>query len=238
MSVTAKKLSESGARGHELDGIIREHLQVIDNKLLHADRTWGRNTVIYDLPVVFSLPGLDKRDAQRIVYSAIIRSLEKRGFETRILLEERRCAICIAWMTDLDSSEVEAMSALIRSKRITSVELDPFLTQGAVPAPNAVTSVRVGVAPPPAPLRVTDSSAVMRPRGGVVRRHDVDNHTNNHAYSAHSSHNAHSSHSVNNSYQDDASSLVSNALETSRHESRNSRKISAAETELLQLMKK
>ena len=169
MSVTAKRLSTSGARGRELDAIVREHLQIIDDKLLHSERTWGRNTIIHDLPVNFVLPGLQKPDAQRIVYSAILRSLDKRGFETRILLESDRTAICIAWMTDLDSQEVEAMSALIRSKRVTGSELEPFLAHGAVPAPHAASSVRAGVAAPPVQMRVVDAGAVMRPRGGVER---------------------------------------------------------------------
>ena len=172
MAVTAKRLSQSGARGREIEAIVREHLQIIDDKLLHADRTWGRNTLIYDLPVTFALPGLDKRDAQRIVYSAIIRSLDKRGFETRILLEEDRTAICVAWMTDLDSREVEAMSALIRAKRVSSSDLEPFILHGAVAAPHAASSVRAGVAEPPAALYVGDSS-IMRPRGGIEIRRET-----------------------------------------------------------------
>jgi hypothetical protein len=174
MAVTAKRLSQSGARGRELEAIVREHLQIIDDKLLHAERTWGRNTLVYDIPVTFALPGLDKRDAQRIIYSAILRSLDRRGFETRILLEDDRTAVCIAWMTDLDSQEVEAMSALIRAKRVTSAGLEPFIMYGAIAAPNAASAVRSGMADPPAPLWVADSSAVMRPRGGVERRDSRD----------------------------------------------------------------
>jgi len=170
MAVTAKRLSQSGARGRELEAIVREHLQIIDDKLLHAERTWGRNTLVYDIPVTFALPGLDKRDAQRIIYSAILRSLDKRGFETRILLEDDRTAVCIAWMTDLDSREVEAMSALIRAKRVSSAGLEPFIMHGAINAPNAASAVRAGTADPPAPLWVAESDAVMRPRGGIERR--------------------------------------------------------------------
>ena len=168
MAVTAKQLSKSGARGRELDLIVREHLQIIDDRLLHSERTWGRNTLIYDLPVIFALPGLDKRDAQRIVYSAIIRSLDRRGFETRILLEPDRTALCVAWMTDLDTEEVEAMSALIRAKRVSGPELEPFLARGAIPAPRAATAARAGVAAAAAPLRFVESGAEMRPRGGVA----------------------------------------------------------------------
>jgi hypothetical protein len=174
MAITAKRLSQSGARGRELESIVREHLQIIDDKLLRAERTWGRNTLVHDLPVTFGLPGLDKRDAQRIVYSSILRSLDRRGFETRILLEPERTAVCIAWMTDLDSQEVEAMSAFIRAKRVSSDALGPFVAHGALPAPNSAAAVRAGIAEPPAPLRVVESGAIMRPRGGVERQDDSD----------------------------------------------------------------
>jgi hypothetical protein len=149
MSVTAKNLSKSGARGKDLDAVVREQLQIIDDKLLRADRTWGRNVVVHDLPTVLALPGLDKKDAQRIVYSSILRSLDRRGFETRIILEDDFTKIAIAWMTDLDAEEVEAMNALIRAKRIQNGMLQDFVQQPArAPAPPMTASSDGGLRPP------------------------------------------------------------------------------------------
>jgi hypothetical protein len=166
MSVSAKQLSKSGARGKDLDAVVREHLQIIDDKLLKADRTWGRNVVTHDLPTVLALPGLDKKDAQRIVYSTILRSLDRRGFETRILLEPDFTTVYIAWMTDLDIEEVEAMNALIRAKRIQRDALETFVQRGAAPAPRAATAVRQGRAEPAPPMTVADDG-IMKPRGGM-----------------------------------------------------------------------
>jgi hypothetical protein len=166
MSVSAKQLSKSGARGKDLDAVVREHLQIIDDKLLKADRTWGRNVVTHDLPTVLALPGLDKKDAQRIVYSTILRSLDRRGFETRILLEPDFTTVYIAWMTDLDIEEVEAMNALIRAKRIQRDALETFVQRGAAPAPRTATAVRQGRAEPAPPMTVADDG-IMKPRGGM-----------------------------------------------------------------------
>ena len=127
MAVTAKQLSKSGARGKDLDAIVREHLQIIDDKLLRADRTWGRNVVTHDLPTMLTLPGLDKKTAQRILYSTILRSLERRGFETRILLDPDVTTIYIVWTTDLDTEEMNAMNVLIRTKRIQHSDLGEFI---------------------------------------------------------------------------------------------------------------
>lgn len=166
MSVSAKQLSKSGARGKDLDAVVREHLQIIDDKLLKADRTWGRNVVTHDLPIVLALPGLDKKDAQRIVYSTILRSLDRRGFETRILLEPDFTRVYIAWMTDLDIEEVEAMNALIRAKRIQQDALETFVQRGAAPAPRAAMAVRQGRAEPAPSMTVADDG-IMKPRGGM-----------------------------------------------------------------------
>jgi len=157
MSVSAKQLSKSGARGKQLDTLIRDQLQIIDDRLLQADRTWGRNVVAVDLPTAIPLAGLDKKDAQRIIYSTIIRSLERRGFETRLLLEPEHTKIFISWMTDLDSTEIEAMNIVIREKRIDTKDLAIYLECG-----NS-TSIMYR----PSDTRPADTSlADMRPNGG------------------------------------------------------------------------
>jgi hypothetical protein len=126
MAVNARQLSKSGARGKDLDAVVREQLHIIDDKLLKANRAWGRNVVTHDLPVSLPIPGLDKKDAQRILYSSVLRSLEKRGFETRILLEPERTTLFIAWTTDLGAGEVEAMNELISGRRLRREELEEF----------------------------------------------------------------------------------------------------------------
>lgn len=167
MSVTAKQLSKSGARGKDIDNLIREQIHLIDDRLLRAERTWGRNVVAHDLPTMFGVPGLDKKDAQRIVYSAIIRSYDKRGFETRLLLETERSTLFLAWMTDLDVEEVAAMNALIRARRIKPNDLPRFLNHGLAGAPRSAAAAREGRTPPAPAMAVADGDRAMQPRGGM-----------------------------------------------------------------------
>jgi hypothetical protein len=166
MSVQAKQLSKLGSRGHDLDTIVREHIQIIDDKLLKAPRVWGRNVISHDIPMLPPMLGLDKKDAQRIVYTAILRSFDRRGFETRILIEENITTIYVAYVTDLDTVEVEAMNALLRARRVTRDALGEFIERGAAPSPRSATAARHGDAPPAPRLRV-GSSGVMMPRGGM-----------------------------------------------------------------------
>ncbi len=135
MSVTVRQLSKSGAKGKELDALVREQLLMIDDKLLRADRTWGRNVVMHELPVGYALPGLEKKDGQRIVYSSILRSLMERGFGVRILLESERTLLYLEWVTDINREEIDAMNRLIRSASIRREEVDSFLSRDAAAPP-------------------------------------------------------------------------------------------------------
>jgi hypothetical protein len=129
MSVTAKQLSKSGAKGKDLDSIVREQLLIIDDRLQRADRTWGRNIISQDLPTNFTFAGLEKKDAQRIIYTAIVRSLQERGFSVRLLLDPDRTTCFLEWVTDLNSEEVHAMNRLIRQVRIGADQVEEFLSR-------------------------------------------------------------------------------------------------------------
>jgi len=167
MSVTAKSLSKTSARGDLIDSLVREHIGIIDTKLLRHERVWGRNCVQYDLPSNIPIPGLSKPDAQRILYSALIRAYEKRNFEVGLAILDEGSRLYIAWMTDLDAVEVEAMNALIRARRLGSRdEVIDFLAHGRAPAPHAASTARRGVAGAPEALTTADTRS-MRSRGGM-----------------------------------------------------------------------
>ena len=118
MSVTVKRLNKVSARGKVLDSIVRDHLQIIDDKLLKVDRKWGTNVVSHELPLNLLIPGLDKKSAQLVVYSSIIRSLNKRGFGAKILLEDDKTVLYIDWQTGLSDESLDAMGSLIKHSRI------------------------------------------------------------------------------------------------------------------------
>lgn len=132
MSVTANQLSKSGAKGKVFERIIREQLQVIDDRMQRADRVWGRNIVAHDLPTTFSIPGLQKSDAQRIVYGSILRNLKdpKRGFKVRILLEPDRTVLYTEWETDIDEKDIRALNREIRDAQILPEEVEEYISPG------------------------------------------------------------------------------------------------------------
>ena len=131
MSVTVKQLTRSGAKSRDLDAVVREQLFIIDDRLQRTERGWGRNVLAHSLPTNLAFPGLEKKDAQRIVYVAIVKSLESRGFGVRLLLEPDRTTLYLEWVADLAPEEIAAMNRLIHRVRIAPGEVGRFLADGS-----------------------------------------------------------------------------------------------------------
>lgn len=126
MSVTAKQLSQSGVRRKDIDTIVREQLQIIDDRLLRSERSWGRNVATVEVPSNFNIPGLKRQDGQRLVYSTIIRSLAGRGFDVGIQMDKDRTTLYIAWDASLNQEEIDAMNKLISDHRLMAEDVASF----------------------------------------------------------------------------------------------------------------
>ncbi len=123
MSVTVKQINELCLRNKDLETIIKEQLQMIDDKLLHSDRSLGNNCITHSLPTTMpSVVGVDRQDAQRIVYSSIICSLEKRGFTVKLVLGESATLLYVSWKSELDQNSIETMNSIIRNNLISKDE--------------------------------------------------------------------------------------------------------------------
>jgi hypothetical protein len=127
--ITANKLSKLSVKVRELENVIKEHLYIIDEKMLKADKNWGRNVIAHELPTIFVIPGIDRKDSQRMVYSSILKNLQKRGFNVRILIEAKKTIIYISWVCEYSYDELESMDAVIRDTRILSNEVEEFMNQ-------------------------------------------------------------------------------------------------------------
>lgn len=124
MSVTVKQINEMCLRNKDLDTIIKEQLQIIDDKLLHSDRSIGNNCITHSLPTTMpSVIGVDRQDAQRIVYSSIMCSLEKRGFTVKIVLNTSSSILYVSWKSEMDIQSVNVMNQIIKNNLITQDEL-------------------------------------------------------------------------------------------------------------------
>lgn len=128
MSVTVKQINELCLRNKDLDTLIKEQLQMIDDKLLHSDRSIGNNCISHTLPTTMpSIIGIDRQDAQRIIYSTIICSLEKRGFTVRLYIDESTALMYISWKSEMDTDSTNTMNKIIRTKMVSKNEIHDLL---------------------------------------------------------------------------------------------------------------
>ncbi len=87
MSITAEQLGKRNDDG-EIYKIIKGQLDAIDSLLLSTEKGIGECHVLVPLPVCFPEVRSGSEDVVRtVVYSAILRSLEKRGFKVQLRAE-------------------------------------------------------------------------------------------------------------------------------------------------------
>ena len=127
MSIQAKTLCAAGASAHLIRELVRDQRGVIDSKLAAAPKKWGRNVVAHDLPMTFSIPGLGRLDAQRLVYSALVLDLDERGFGTMICPTSDRATLYISFNIDFGIGEVDAMDALLAARTLPPDRIDEWI---------------------------------------------------------------------------------------------------------------
>ncbi len=151
MALRVEELQTAVVSTATLEGLVRERLQMIDIKIREADRVFGRNVIIVDLAVEFGVPGLDKREQQRFVYSKIIESLKQRRFDVKIWLGQDTTRLFIAYTIKFNAEQKAAMSEIIRETRIEREQIEVFCStewEESGAKNRSVPTLR----PPPAPM--------------------------------------------------------------------------------------
>lgn len=166
MSLTASRLSKAGTRSREVDTVIRERLQHIDIELGKHVPVWGVNTVKVELPQTFTLPGLEKKDAQRLVYSQILESLRVREFTAGLELGEARTFVHIGWLHEFSTEELDAMNRQIQSALIQGNDPVEAFRQRVAKTATPIRTSRPETRPAPLPAQVPlQAKTTLLPRG-------------------------------------------------------------------------
>jgi len=126
--ITVSRLSKSILKAKELENIIKEHLFIIDEKILKSNKTWGKNVITHELPITFNILGTDNKiDLQRLIYSSILKNLEKRGFATKILLDANKTILYIIWICEYTPEELMSMDDIIKRNRISADAVESII---------------------------------------------------------------------------------------------------------------
>ena len=126
---TADSVNNNAKLQANIDVIVKEQLEIINSKIINHNVCWGRNVITYQLPINFVVNGLQKRDAQRIVYSKTISDLKKRKFEVRITLDpnDDKNLLYIAWKVGYDDKECSNMRKVIDDHIMEQHEIDAWV---------------------------------------------------------------------------------------------------------------
>lgn len=127
---TARALGRRVARRADVAAVAREQASIVEDALGRHETRWGWNAVEVDLPTVFALQGLGRADAQRVVYAAIVRDLEARGFEARLCFgagaDPEGCRLLVGWYAGITAGEAAAIDQRLARALLPPAELAAF----------------------------------------------------------------------------------------------------------------
>lgn len=110
MSLNVKKLNRRAVNQRQIDAIVREQLVLIYAAVGRVPTRWGTNSVSFDLPQNLAFSGLEKKDAQCVVYYGIVRQLTKDGYDVKIRSSERKTTLVLEWTTGIPQEELDEMT--------------------------------------------------------------------------------------------------------------------------------
>ena len=136
MSIKAERMQSAAVSTSSLEAIVREQLLMIDSKIQAHPRTFGRNIITIDLSTTFNIPGLERMEQQRYIYSNICRSLLARNFEVGMKLHENVAKLMVAFSVKFDPKEVEAMETILHQVLLVeAAQVDAFIAGTKPPPP-------------------------------------------------------------------------------------------------------
>lgn len=110
MSVNVKQLNRRAVNQRQIDAIVREQLSLVYAAIGKVPTRWGTNTVAFDLPQNLAFSGLEKKDAQCVVYYGIVKQLTKDGYEVKIRSSERKTTLVLEWTTGIPQEKLDEMT--------------------------------------------------------------------------------------------------------------------------------
>lgn len=81
-----------------------------DIKIAHEQ---GKHNVLITVPVLFQIPYMSVRDAQRIIYYKILQSLLSREFDVKISIRSDVCLFDVTWISSEEQHEIDLQNALL-----------------------------------------------------------------------------------------------------------------------------
>ena len=118
MSLRADLLKTNAAKIKSIMKEVNNVLGLIDENIKNAyDQDLSK--VVVSVPLLFSIPNMSNKNAQRVVYYKILESLINRNYDVKICLEKDRTSFIIKWISDEEVKEKQLQNLLLAKHTIT-----------------------------------------------------------------------------------------------------------------------
>ena len=118
MSLRADLLKTNAAKIKSIMKEVNNVLGLIDENIKNAyDQDLSK--VVVSVPLLFSIPNMSNKNAQRVVYYKILESLINRNYDVKICLEKDRTSFIIKWISDEEEKEKQLQNLLLAKHTIT-----------------------------------------------------------------------------------------------------------------------
>ena len=112
--VDAEILKRSSEQKELLKKTINEILRSLMDDINTAKKSY-RTNVKTTFPITFSIPGLSNKDAQRIVWSSLIKEINEKNYRIKIKPSKDKCVVQITWISSEEETIIRDQMNLIAS---------------------------------------------------------------------------------------------------------------------------
>ncbi len=109
-----KKIQQGSLLQDYIEGQVTGFDHIINS---HATR-YGRNMIQLSLPTAPDIAGLERSDAQRVLYAHLIGIYCRRGFDARLKMDEVRATLLLFFDVVIEASVDASMSRLLQARDV------------------------------------------------------------------------------------------------------------------------
>lgn len=110
----ANKLRERSLQNRILNGLVHDILKGIKEDIQMAHKA-GAHEVVAKLPILYDIPCVSNKNAQRIVWSGVIEALARKNYHMKLFPGDSECVLHVTWLKEEDLEMIEAQNKLIAS---------------------------------------------------------------------------------------------------------------------------
>ena len=102
----ANTFKNNNIRSKHINECIHENIRKIDTELKTAHRD-GQHYIITELPIIFDIPNMQNKDAQRIIWAKTIELLQKKNYIVNINHNQDNCRLKISWLDQIQRENIK-----------------------------------------------------------------------------------------------------------------------------------